>query len=240
MKIIDIHHPETFDIAIEAIHRQPIIVQLPTVFVLLAAPTTRGAAQLNEVKKRLPGKNYGTAIGSIEKFLKQARPESLPDAFKTPEDFLTMTGTFIRLQCRAGSFQSPTMYHGTHQGLLLAGVYAELFKAVERSFESYPPDKIWDYQNYAAPLCTSCNVSGDPEGSITEFEKAFQFGKQKNIALFIKGERSSQELGSYPIFGYEKHQVSIHREGPGLQAFKEKIPSHLRAWEAKEKAPAIS
>lgn len=54
MKIIDIHHPDTFDLAIEAIHQSPIIVQLSTVFLLLAAPTLKGAVQLNEAKKILP------------------------------------------------------------------------------------------------------------------------------------------------------------------------------------------
>ena len=50
MKIIDIHHPDTFD----AIHQNLIIVQLSTIFVLLAAPTSKGTVQLNEAKKILP------------------------------------------------------------------------------------------------------------------------------------------------------------------------------------------
>ena len=240
MKIIDIHHPDTFDVAIEAIHQGPIIVQLPTVFVLMAAPTSKGAAQLNEAKKRLPGKNYGTAIGSLPDFVAQAIPGSLPEGFSSPDDFVKMTGTFIRVQFRDKNFQSPTVLNGTHQGLLLEGVYAELFKAIEHSFAGSAPDKIWDYNNYSAPLCTSCNVSGDPEGSITTLDKALHFAREKKIPFFIKGHPSPGALGSYPIFGYERHQVAIHREGPHLNAFKEKIPLHLRAWEAVEKTVVFS
>jgi tRNA A37 threonylcarbamoyladenosine synthetase subunit TsaC/SUA5/YrdC len=232
MKTIDLHHPDTFALAIEAIHQHPIIVQLPTVFVLLAAPTSKGAAQLNETKKRLPRKNYGTAIGSLPKFIAQALPGSLPAAFSSPDDFVKMTGTFIRLQFRDKNFQSTTIANGTHQGLLLEGVYADLFKAIEHSFETYTPDKVWAYKNYAAPLCTSCNISGDPEGSITALDKALHFAREKNISFFIQGEQSTHELGSYPIFGYERHKVSIHRAGPKLEVFKEKIPYLLRAWEA--------
>lgn len=240
MKTIDIHHPDTFDLAIEAIHQSPIIVQLPTVFVLLAAPTSKGAAQLNETKTRLPGKNYGTAIGSLSEFVAQAMPASLPEAFSSPDDFVKMTGTFIRVQFRDKNFHSATLSNGTHQGVLLDGIYAELFKAIEHSFASFAPDKIWDYRNYSAPLCTSCNVSGDPEGSITALDKALHFAKEKRIPFFIKGPASSHELGSYPIFGYEKHQVSIHRAGPHLNAFKEKIPLYLRSWEAIEKVAGFS
>ena len=240
MKIIDIHHPDTFDVAIEAIHQHPIIVQLPTVFVLLAAPTSKGAAQLNEAKKRLPGKNYGTAIGSLSEFIAQAMPASLPEEFRSADDFVKMSGTFIRVQFREKSFQSATLLNGTHQGLLLDGVYAELFKAIEHSFVSAAPDKIWDYNNYSAPLCTSCNVSGDPQGSITELDKALHFAREKRIPFFIKGYPSSHELGSYPIFGYERHQVAIHREGPHLNKFKEKIPPYLRAWETVEKTVVFS
>ena len=50
MKIIDTHHPDTFD----AIYQSPVIVQLSTVFVLLAAPTSKRTVQLNEAKKILP------------------------------------------------------------------------------------------------------------------------------------------------------------------------------------------
>lgn len=240
MKIIDIHHPDTLDLAIEAIHHSPIIMQLPTVFVLLAAPTSKGAAQLNETKKRLSEKNYGTAIGSLSKFIAQAIPASLPDAFSNPDDFEKMTGTFIRLQFRDKNFQSTTISKGTHQGLLLDGIYSDLFKAIETSFANYPSDKLWDYNNYTAPLCTSCNMSGDPEGSITALDKALYFARDKRIPLFIKGIPATNELGSYPIFGYEKHQVSIHRKGPNLDVFKAKIPQYLRAWEAVEKEPVFS
>ena len=87
MRLIDIRDSHAFELAVEEIHADAIVVQLPTVFVLLAAPTMRGAEQLDRSKTRLPGKNYGTAIGSLGRFLVQADPAHMPRDFSTEADF---------------------------------------------------------------------------------------------------------------------------------------------------------
>jgi hypothetical protein len=230
MKVVDIHHRDAFDLALEEIHRGPIVVQLPTVFVLLAAPTQHGARQLDASKTRLSGKNYGTAIGSLELFLAQAVPTNLPEGFSTPADFERMTGSFIRLQFRNTGFQSSTMRDGTHQGVLLDGVHRELFRRIEASFANAAPDPMWGEANYAAPLCTSCNVSGDPDGSIVRLDKALQFSRAQGVRLVLSCRETASQLGSYPIFGYERHKVSVHRDGPYLNDFKAHIPQSLRGW----------
>ena len=230
MKIVSISEKSTIELAIREIHQHPILVQLPTVFVLLAAPTSKGVQQLDNSKTRLPGKNYGTAIGSLNNFLAQARQDYLPNPFTSADQYASLVGTFIRLPFRDDAFQSKTIKNGTHQGLLLTGIYLSLFKQIEASFASYSPDEIWNYSNYCAPLCTSCNVSGDPDGSIVQYDKALSFAKARGISLFITADKPSSEKGSYPILGFEKDKVRIHREGPGLDSFKAKIPVHLRSW----------
>ncbi len=231
MQTISITHARTADLAVEAIHQRPILVQFPTVFVLLAAPTATGAAQLDALKTRLSGKNYGTAIGSLRKFIAQASRTNLPREFNRAGHYRPLNGSFIRLPFRDRQFQSTTIRNGTHQGLLLPpGPFVQLFKRIESSFESYAPEAIWNGRNYCALLCTSCNVSGDPDGSIVAYDKAVAFAEARNIGLFITTSRPSAERGSYPILGFERDQVNIHREGPGLDNLKTKIPAKLVNW----------
>ena len=218
------------DMIVNAIHRHPVLVQLPSVFALMAAPTTEGARQLDACKMRLEGKNYGTAIGSLHRFIAQAQPGALPAQFNNTGHFSGMTGSFIRMRFREKNFDSKTIRSGTHQGLLLNGVLRELFRRIENSFSDYPPDEIWNGRNYNAPLCTSCNVSGHPDGSITTLDKAIQFARGRSIPFIVTATATSGEKGSYPIFGFAEDGVHIHREGPGMGRFKEKIPAALRNW----------
>jgi hypothetical protein len=228
MKVIDIRHRDAMDLAVGEVQGNTIIVQLPTVFVLLAAPTAKGARQLDASKTRLPGKNYGTAIGSLERFLAQADPAHLPDAFSSAPDFARMTGSFIRVRFRSPDFQSPTIRNGTHQGLLLDGIHRELFERIEASFRLCPTQPIWGGTNYCAPLCTSCNVSGDAAGSIVHLDRALAFARQRGVRLVLTAPKTATQLGSCPIFGYERHRVSVHRDGPGLGGFMQQIPLALR------------
>jgi len=231
MKVLDIRDRGAIDLAVQAVHTAPIVVQLPTVFVLLAAPTSEGAVQLDRTKARLAGKNYGTAIGSLERFLAQARPDELPQEFRGDSGpFEAMTGTFIRLRFRAPDFSSSVMRAGTHQGVLLDGPHRELFRRIEASFLDRPADPLWGGENYAAPLCTSANESGHPDGSIVAEAKALAFARERGLGLVLTGPAAEGELGSYPIFGFERNAVRVHREGPGLARFKARIPERLRSW----------
>jgi len=230
MKVIDIRDPGAIDRAVHAVHEAPIVVQLPTVFVLLGAPTSRGASQLDRTKSRLAGKNYGTAIGALEHFLAQARPDELPREFRGAAPFGAMTGTFIRLRFRDRRFDSSAIRAGTHQGVLLDGVHRALFRSIEASFADFMPDPLWGGANYGAPLCTSCNESGHPEGSIVAEDRALAFARSRGLGLMLTGPRAEGELGSYPILGFERDRVRVHREGPGLAAFKNRIPERLGSW----------
>jgi len=223
MQIINISNQKAITLAIKEIHQQPILVQFPTVFALMAAPTLKGAKQLDAIKERKSGKNYGSAIGSLNNFLELAVKEELPEQFCTPAAFRHLKGSFIRLRFCDHNFQSHTICNGTHQGILLGGAHHKLFQEIERSFEEYTPDEIWNHRKYCAPLCTSANISGDPDGSIVTYDKALAFAKERGIGLFITCNKRPKELGSYPILGFEHKKIAIHRVGPGLSVFKARL-----------------
>jgi maleate cis-trans isomerase len=50
------------------------------------------------------------------------------------------------------------------------------------------------------------------------------------LGLMLTRPAAQGELGSYPIFGFERDRVRVHRDGPGLAAFKNRIPERLRSW----------
>lgn len=230
MRVLKILAPEAVALAIEVIQEEPIVVQLPSVFVLLSAPTQQGTSQLDRIKKRLPGKNYGTAVGSLDQLLAQADPSYLPSEFSRTVDFEKMTGSFIRLRFRDEHFNSPVIRHGTHQAVLLNGAHRNLFKRIEESFLARAPDNIWGGGHYTAPLCTSFNASGDPAGSITDMDRALRFGRDQGLGLLLSCDDRATELGSYPILGYQSDSVTIHREGPYIDQFKMQISERLRTW----------
>jgi len=53
IKTVSISDKSAISLVVDEIHRNPILIQLPTVFGLLAAPTSRGARQLDALKSRL-------------------------------------------------------------------------------------------------------------------------------------------------------------------------------------------
>ena len=143
-----------------------------------------------------------------------------------------MTGAFLRVRFREPSFDSSTVRAGTHQGVLLGGIHRALFRHMEEAFLDLPADPIWAGRNYCAPLCTSANESGHADGSIVDLDKALAFAEANGIGLVLTTRQAAAERGSYPIFGFTRDRVSVHREGPALARFKARVPARRRAWEA--------
>lgn len=231
MKIreISILKPEAMPSALDALRSNSgiLMLQMPSVYVLLSSATKRGVEALNSTKRRLPKKNYGTAIGSLSQFHALALPGVLPDELATPQLMNCMTGGFIRYAVQNESFNSPVIRNGTHQGLLVEGKHRSLFRAIESEFKNEADPELFGGKNYTAPLCTSANLSGDPLGSITDWERAYNFAKITKIPLIIRCEDVHAEEGSYPIFYFRQNKVTVERHGPGLQEIKERLPVRL-------------
>ena len=229
MRVMHIPEPGVAEAAIEAIRRDAILVQLPTVYVLLAPATHDGVAWLDRSKQRLPNKNYGTAIGDLERFAAMILPGTRPPELETTDRLSTLTGAFIRSRVAPADYDSPLVRHGTHQGVLLDGLHRELFRAIEAGLADLSDPDLLAGHTYTAPLCTSCNLSGDPLGSITAWERAERFAIDRAVPLVIRSEPAIGQAGSYPIFALERDRVTIEREGPRLAEIKAALPPRLFA-----------
>ncbi|MDX2068826.1 MAG: hypothetical protein SFV55_10395 [Haliscomenobacter sp.] len=231
LREISILDQEAIPAALEALHSKEgvLLLQMPAVFVLLAPATQKGVESLNQTKLRLPQKNYGTAIGDIQKFHALASPGSLPHELQQAEDLNRLTGAFIRFAIGRSSFNSATVRAGTHQGVLVDGPHRDLFKAVEQSFAHQADPALFCGHTFSAPLCTSANLSGDSLGSITDWDRAYRFARQRHLSLVIRCEAAQGENGSYPIFYFKDDQATIERHGPGEEAIMRRLPERLFA-----------
>jgi len=229
MRVIHIAEPGAAEAALAAIRRHAILVQLPTVFVLLAPPSRDGVRWLDCAKQRLPDKNYGTAIGDLDRFAAMALPGTLPPELETADALRVLTGAFIRCRVAAAAFGSPLVRAGTHQGVLLDGLHRDLFTALEAGLADVGEPDLFAGHLYIAPLCTSCNLSGHPLGSITDWDGAHRFAVDRDIPLVVRGESAAGEAGSYPIFELERDRITVKRSGPRLAEIRAALPPRLFA-----------
>jgi tRNA A37 threonylcarbamoyladenosine synthetase subunit TsaC/SUA5/YrdC len=227
MREIHISDPDTVNAVIDTLRHDVVMVQMPTVFVLLAPPNSDGVERLNRTKIRLPNKNYGTALGDLESFYAMALPGTLPPELDNIEGLKVLSGAFIRIAVAPENFNSAMVRNGTAQGLLLEGPHRELFKAVEASFAPVVEPSMLRGHRFAAPLCTSANISGHPDGSIVAWEQAYAFGLERNIPLVVRCEPEEGLVGSYPIFWLQRDHVRIERNGPRLEELKAALPARL-------------
>jgi hypothetical protein len=194
---------------------------------LLAPPNKAGVARLDRTKIRQPNKNYGTALGGLESFYAMALPGTLPAELDSVDGLKMLSGAFIRITVAPSNFNSAMVRHGTAQGLLLEGPHRELFKAVEASFMDVADPSLVGGHRFAAPLCTSANISGHPDGSIVAWDRAYAFGVERNIPLVVRCEPEEGLVGSYPIFWLQRDHVRIERNGPRLEELKAALPTRL-------------
>jgi tRNA A37 threonylcarbamoyladenosine synthetase subunit TsaC/SUA5/YrdC len=227
MREMHISDPDTVNAVIDTLQHDVVMVQMPTVFVLLAPPNSDGVERLNRTKIRLPNKNYGTALGDLESFYAMALPGTLPPELDSIEGLNVLSGAFIRITVAPENFNSAMVRNGTAQGLLLEGPHRELFKAVEASFAPVVEPNMLRGHRFAAPLCTSANISGHPDGSIVAWEQAYAFGLERNIPLVVRCEPEEGLVGSYPIFWLQRDHVRIERNGPRLEELKAALPARL-------------
>lgn len=227
MREVHISDPAALDAVIETLHHDVVMLQMPTVYVLLAPPNSAGVERLNRAKIRQPNKNYGTALGSLESFYAMALPGTLPPELDSLARLQLLAGAFIRISVASEDFNSAMVRNGTAQGLLLEGPHRELFKAVEAAFAAEAEPGLVGGHRFAAPLCTSANISGHPDGSIVAWERAYAFGMERNIPLVVRCDPEPGLVGSYPIFWLQPDRVRIEREGPRLEEIKAALPAHL-------------
>lgn len=208
----------------------PFILELPTVFSLVCLPNNTSIDQLNKAKVRGNNKYYGSLIGNLTNFYKLLLPEIIPPGFSRANKFTELNGSFIRGKITKDTFNSATVKNGTHQGLLLEGPIQELSSAIELNFQEQSDPNLYNLQSYSAPICTSANISGDPNGSITRLEKALEFAEQRNIELVVTIDEKLKKSnrGSYPILWFRENKITIERSGPDLGRFRSIVESTMK------------
>ncbi len=228
MQIIDIQDSGAFDVILERVKNEAVLLQLPTVYTLVAAPTRHGVEQLDHLKDRLSGKNYGTVMGSCSRFLDQALDGAMPSYFRSASRLERLTGAFVRTAFADVEANSPVIRGGTHQSLILEGVHRDLFRQAELVLAASVDQELWCGRRVSSLLCTSANLSGDPLGSITDRERAMEFAQQRDVGLVVTCDMARTGLGSYPIFELGPEAISIQREGPGLRRLLSEVPAALQ------------
>ena len=201
------------------------MVQLPAVFALFAPPNSKGVQGLNLAKSRLPGKNYGSAIGSLSKYFSNFAPNALPPSIKAGSQLSFLDGSFIHVRFTDDGFNSPTIRNGTHLGLIMPdGVHRKLYTMLEMLMQADAQSDLYNGKHFTAPICTSANLSGDPLGSITTIDRALAFGESRDIPLFIAYDGMAADRGSFPIFSVDGSKVKIVRKGPGQDRIRAGFP----------------
>lgn len=229
LKTISINEPNAFKEILRVFRSEnPIVlVQLPAVFALFAPPNPAGVAALNKGKSRLPGKNYGSAVGSLSKYFSNFAPDAMPPTIRSGDQLRFIEGAFLHVQFTNPDFNSSTIRNGTHLGLVMPeGVHRKLYTMLEMLMQADADPNLYNGKHYTAPICTSANLSG--QGSITELGKAIEFGEAREIPLFVSYNQMNEDKGSFPIFSFSGEKVSILRKGPGLERIRKQFPPEFQ------------
>jgi len=224
VRVLSVENVSTYGEIVDHMRRRPVLLQLPQVFTLIAPATQEGAAGLDRMKSRLPGKNYGTAAGDLRSFWDMIQKSSLPRGFDDSSVLEATQDVFYRCQIAKRELSSKTVREGSHQTLVLGGQARELMRELEAAFSEAAEPGLFGGHSFSAPLITSCNVSGDPLGSITDEARALEFMSERGVELWVRPAESSSESGSYPILALGREGITVGRDGPGLERILARMP----------------
>lgn len=210
MRVVELDDPNVVDAVLDATRTGAFVLQLPSVFGLVARGTSTGARQLDRAKQRLPGKTYGSLMGArsawhqLAPYLDDGRLEQLS----------AIENCFVRCRIGPKTLSSAAVRAGTHQLIRLPAVYRALCAALER--QTALDYSLYGGRLHRAPLASSWNLSGDEAGSITCPERALELARQRDIRLVVLAPEA-QGSGSYPIVEWTPSGPVPRRQGPGLQ-----------------------
>jgi hypothetical protein len=166
-------------------------------------------------------------LGDLDSFYRMALAGTLPPELDSADALHILTGAFIRITVAPADFNSAMVRDGTAQGLLLDGAHRALLESVERALSADVEPSLVAGHRFGAPLCTSANISGHPDGSITDWERAYRFGMERDIPLVVRCQPEPGLTGSYPIFALSRDRISIERPGPRMDEIKAALPARL-------------
>jgi tRNA A37 threonylcarbamoyladenosine synthetase subunit TsaC/SUA5/YrdC len=208
---LELSAPNVADVALGVLRseRPVLMLEMSSVYALVAPATALGARALDSAKERLPGKTYGSIIGSLVAFHGLALQARLPSGFGESE----------RIGVAPPEVSTPVVRQGSHQGLLFpeGDPQRQLAIALEAGLAELAEPELFGGLRCSAPLCSSANLSGDPAGSITDEARAAEFARERGVKLWLRGASDPSARGSYPIFQLEAEGVTVARDGPGRE-----------------------
>jgi tRNA A37 threonylcarbamoyladenosine synthetase subunit TsaC/SUA5/YrdC len=187
------------------------IFEFSGVYGLIAPNNNAGVEAINKCKNRLSGKYYSSVLGSSSLFNKANDPKLQIKQSKLIEIF---EGSFLRFNIEEKTINNPLVYKGTHQVLIKRAAFRTIFSDLETELsKNQKPSPYFSFPYYS-PICSSANLSGDINGSITSKQKALDFGINRNVKLFVHSRLNTNEQGSYPVLSIDDNlQVKIERKG---------------------------
>jgi tRNA A37 threonylcarbamoyladenosine synthetase subunit TsaC/SUA5/YrdC len=218
---LELSAPNVADVALGVLRseRPVLMLEMSSVYALVAPATALGARALDSAKERLPGKTYGSIIGSLVAFHGLALQARLPSGFGESERLALFEGAFVRIGVAPPEVSTPVVRQGSHQGLLFpeGDPQRQLAIALEAGLAELAEPELFGGLRCSAPLCSSANLSGDPAGSITDEARAAEFARERGVKLWLRGASDPSARGSYPIFQLEAEGVTVARDGPGRE-----------------------
>jgi hypothetical protein len=177
------------------------------VFGLVAPFTPQGIDALNQTKKRLAGKTYGSIIADRNEFIANSL---LPIA--NPRDFFSLLkNSFIRVPFKCFIQNSDVVCNGTHQALIADMRLSQFFQNLHKT-AGLKPAEFFHFP-YSSFLITSANFSGDKKGAIIHPEKIQEFCVATGIKTIVMTRLSNGNKGSYPILDLSQRPFTIARAG---------------------------
>jgi hypothetical protein len=201
------------------------ILEFPNVFGLMAPHSLKGKQSLDNIKDRLPNKCYGSFLGDANLFRNVLHTNQL-EIF----DYLTtnIRGTFVRFPLKQVVKCEGVTYENTHQILLENSVLKAFMMRIDFAMRKVNTHSDFYAYNYQSPIITSLNISGAPNGAITDLEEAIEFGEVRDIPLFVHTKMLTNPLGSYPIFSFnELNELKCERNGLNKNKLQENIDAFL-------------
>jgi Ca2+-binding EF-hand superfamily protein len=203
-----------------------IMVEIPNTFILIAAPTQAACEKMETIKGRPKGmKNFGFSIGHLDNFYNLIEKDTLPTSMQTdPNSFGMFEPSHLNVVLtKDKTFNNIIVRDGTVQGYITkdGSPVREFFKQIESGLAGYNEPELLSRKDYSAPLVTSANECH--QGSITEWEKAKAFGKEKGIPLVVRFDLiSDQDPGSFAVFQLRPEVIRTVRKGIKQNEIKER------------------
>lgn len=219
MRIHEYNNDDNLAFVFDALSLGGFLIDLGSVFALIALPTKQGVDFIDKTKKRLLGKAYGSIVSDPIDFIRSSKldnasKELLLDSFSS----VRITNCFLRIPWKDET--NELLINGTHQGLLIDEERHHFFAELNSFVAGINQKEL--IGGISSVICSSANLSGHPDGTITDLNKAITFGDDNNIDLLIKFKRITemQTKGSFPIFSIGYQSFRVERNGPGQDGIK--------------------